>query len=100
MTDEDLTAYVATLDKLPCGCTINHEHLCPDAQTLWEKIAGARDEKGKLLRSGLWSKYKSDPLGYRIRYFAATKEYLTHFENGHAPAPEPVAEAERVGVGV
>ena len=80
MTDEDLTAYIATLDKLPCGCTENHVGRCLDALALWKTVS---DGWGKLTRD---------------EYFAATKEYLAHFEN--VPAPEPVAEAERVGMGL
>ena len=80
MTDEDLTAYIATLDKLPCGCTTNHVGRCPVALALWKTVS---DGWGKLPRD---------------KYFAATKRYLAHFENGHAPEPEPVAEAEPAGM--
>jgi len=82
MTDKDLTEYIATLRHLPCGCTVNHVGRCPVALTLWKVVT---DGWGKLPRDA---------------YFAATKEYLAHFENGHAPAPEPVAEAVRQAVGV
>ena len=80
MTDEDLTAHIATLPALPCGCTVNHVHRCPEALALWKTVS---DGWGKLTRD---------------EYFAATKEYQAHFENGHAP--EPVAEVERVRVEV
>ena len=78
MTAEDLAAYIATLPALPCGCTVNHVGLCPVALALWKTVTNG------------WRKLPRD------EYFAATKEYLAHFENG-APAPEPVAGAERVG---
>ena len=81
MTDEDLTAYIAALDKLPCGCTVNHVGRCPVALALWKTVS---DGWGKLPRD---------------KYFAATKEYLAHFENG-APAPEPVAEPAQMGMGL
>ena len=77
MTDEDLAAYIATLDKLPCGCTVNHVDRCSVALALWKVVT---DGWGKLPRD---------------KYFAATKEYLAHFKNGApepAPTPEPVAE--------
>ena len=82
MTDEDLTAYIATLPALPCGCTTNHVGRCSVALALWKVVS---DGWGTLPR---------------VEYFAATREYLAHFENGHVPAPEPVAEAERVGMGM
>jgi len=77
MTDADLAKHIATLPALPCGCTENHVGQCLKAWELWEKV------------KKLWKDYHGGEM-----YFAATKEYLAHFENTHAPAPEPVAEAE------
>ena len=86
MTDADLAKHIATLPALPCGCTVNHVGRCLKAWELWEKV------------KKLWKDYHGT--SGRDKYFAATKEYLAHFENGHVPAPEPVAEAERVGMGL
>ena len=81
MTDADLAKYIATLPVHACGCTVNHVGLCPVALALWKTVS---DGWGKLPRD---------------KYFAATKEYLAHFENG-APAPEPVAEPAQMGMGL
>ena len=91
MTPDALAAHVAALPRLPCGCTENHEHLCPVARALWGRIAGVRDDKGKLTRQGLWSKYSGDPAGYRDVYFAATRKFLAHFEDGREQQ-EPVRQ--------
>jgi len=82
MTDEDLTAYIATLPAFPCGCTVNHVGRCPVALALWKTV---KDGWGKLSRD---------------EYFAATKEYLAHFGDSHAPAPAPEPVAERAGMEV
>ena len=81
MTADDLAKHIATLPALPCGCTVNHVGRCLDALALWKVVT---DGWGKLPRD---------------KYFAATKEYLAHFENS-APAPEPVAEPAQMGLGL
>jgi len=81
MTDADLAKHIATLPAYACGCTVNHVGRCPKAWELWEKV------------KKLWKDYHGT--NGREAYFAATRKYLAHFENSHAPAPEPVAEAER-----
>jgi len=80
VTDEDLTAYIAALDKLPCGCTVNHVGRCPVALALWKTVTNG------------WRKLPRD------EYFAKCAKYLAHFENSHAPEPEPVAEAAQIGM--
>ena len=96
MTDEDLTEYVATLDKLPCGCTENRVGRCLDALVLWEKIAGKPSSPDEPREPGLWSKYSGAPGIFHDEYFALCAEYLAHFENSHAPVPGAVAEAVAV----
>jgi len=100
MTDEDLAKHIATLPALPCGCTENRVGRCLDALALWEKIAGKPSSPDEPREPGLWSKYSGAPGIFHDEYFALCAEYLAHFENGHAPAPEPVAEAVRQAVGV
>ena len=78
MTADDLAKHIATLPALPCGCTVNHVGRCPVALALWKVVT---DGWGTLPRD---------------EYFAATKEYLAHFGNGHAP--ESVAEAVPAGM--
>ena len=85
MTDENLTAYIATLDKLPCGCTTNRVRLCPVALALREAVGLA------------WKEYRNGRMP-SAEYYAVGGLFLAHFENSHAP--EPVAEAERVGMEV
>jgi len=84
VTDADLAKHIATLPALPCGCTVNHVGRCLKAWELWEKV------------KKLWKDYHGT--NGREAYFASTREYLAHFESGHAP--EPVAEAERAGMEV
>ena len=84
MTDEDLTAYIATLPALPCGCTTNHVGQCLKAWELWEKV------------KKLWKDYHG--ANGREAYFAATRKYLAHFENDHAPEPEPAPEPAQMEV--
>jgi len=86
VTDEDLTAYIAALDKLPCGCTVNHVGRCLDAWALWEAV-----------KTG-WSDWHNGKID-RPGYFALCAEYLAHFENS-APAPETEAEPAQMGMGL
>ena len=81
MTDEDLTEYVATLDKLPCGCTHGHEHLCSEALTLREAVGLA------------WIEYRNGRMS-SAEYYAIGGLFLAHFENSHAPVPVPVPERQ------
>ena len=83
MTPADLAQHIAALDKLSCGCTVDHVGLCPVALALWEVVK----KRWKTYHSGIG----------RDSYFAATRAYLGHFGNSHAP--EPVAEAERARQG-
>ena len=100
MTDEDLAKHIATLPALPCGCTENRVGRCLDALALWEKIAGKPSSPDEPREPGLWSKYSGAPGIFHDEYFALCAEYLAHFENGHAPAPEPVAKAAQMGLGL
>jgi len=100
VTDADLAKYIAALDKLPCGCTVNHVGRCLDALELWEKIAGKPSSPDEPREPGLWSKYSGAPGIFHDEYFALCAEYLAHFENSHAPAPGAEAVAERVGMEV
>jgi len=85
MTDEDLTAYIATLDKLPCGCTTNRVRLCPVALALREAVGLA------------WKEYRNGRMP-SAEYYAIGGKFLAHFENG--PALEPVAVAAQMGMGL
>ena len=85
MTDEDLTEYIATLPALPCGCTTNHVRLCPVALALREAVGLA------------WKEYRNGRME-PAEYYAVGGLFLAHFENDHAPEPEPAPEPAQMEV--
>ena len=87
MTDADLAKYIATLPAHACGCTTNHVRLCPVALALREAVGLA------------WKEYHNGRMP-SAEYYAVGGLFLAHFGDSHTPAPEPVAEAERVGMEV
>ena len=87
MTPDDLTAHIATLPALPCGCTVNRVHLCPEALALREAVGLA------------WKEYRNGRMP-SAEYYAVGGLFLAHFENGHAPEPVAEAEVARMEVGV
>lgn len=77
MTDETLAEYIATSPRLTCGCTENHVGLCTVALVLWEVLEAA------------WIEYRNGRMP-PAEYYTVGGRFLAHFENGHAPEPEPV----------
>ena len=69
MTPDALVEHIATLPRLPCGCTVGHEHLCPVAVALREAVGKA------------WIEYRNGRMP-RAEYYAVGGRFLAHFENG------------------
>ena len=100
MTADALAKYIATLPTLPCGCTVGHEHLCPVARALWEKIAGRPGTDDRPREPGLWSKYSSAPGIFHDEYFAAAREFLAHFGNGREQQEQEPVPVCQMGLGL
>ena len=77
MNGDELAQHFATLDKLPCGCTVNRVGLCPVALALREAVGLA------------WIEYRNGRMP-SAEYYAIGGRFLAHFEND-ASEPEPVA---------